>query len=39
MLFLATAVGLFAFGVFQFVTARYRRIQAPDLPNVGSSLG
>ena len=26
----ATALGLFAFGAFQFVTAAYRRIEAPS---------
>ena len=26
-----TAAGLFAFGVFGFVQARYRRIEAPDI--------
>jgi hypothetical protein len=39
VLFLVTAIGLFAFGVFQFVIARYRRIQAPDLPKPNLGLG
>ena len=30
-LLLVTALGLFAFGAFQFVAARYRRINAPNL--------
>lgn len=33
-----TALGLFAFGVFQFVTAVYRRIDAPSLPEAAAEL-
>ena len=35
VLFALTALGLFAFGAFQFVTAYYRRINAPSLGNMG----
>ncbi|GGH09744.1 membrane protein [Alsobacter metallidurans] len=38
LLLLATAAGLFAFGAFQFVAARYRRIDAPDLAEAGAKL-
>ncbi|GJD93447.1 DUF1206 domain-containing protein [Methylobacterium iners] len=33
-----TAAGLFAFGVFSFVQARYRRIEAPDLADGKAAL-
>ena len=32
-----TAAGLFAFGVFGLVQARYRRIDAPDVKDVGAA--
>lgn len=34
----ATAAGLFAFGIFGFVQARYRHIDPPDLQRTASSL-
>lgn len=37
-LFLATAAGLFVFGLFQFVVARYRRIDVPEsAPGAGKA--
>ena len=38
-LLLVTAVGLFAFGAFQFVAARYRRIHPPDLDQAADKAG
>jgi hypothetical protein len=38
MLLAVTAAGLFAFGVFSFVQARYRRIDAPDLADGKAAL-
>lgn len=34
-----TAAGLFAFGLFGFVQARYRRIDAPDMDDAKAALG
>lgn len=39
VVFLVTALGLLAFGAFQFVVARYRRIQAPSLQEAARAAG
>lgn len=39
VLLLVTAVGLFAFGAFQLVAARYRRINPPDLGQAAGKAG
>ena len=39
VLLLVTALGLFAFGAFQFIAARYRRIAPPDLSRAAEAAG